>query len=160
MNASQTAVLTCALLCALALLLCLLPRSARADKPQEVALPHMGEGAAHLGWIPVQRAAPGETLTLDLHRFLHVFRYHAHPGKVERVTIAGGFNSWNRDANPMEKTGRRTFEPYLPMPSGGQEYKFVVDGTWIAAPAGTTAPNGKAVFTLQPMTSAFFTPEK
>ena len=71
MNASQTAVLTFALVCALALLLILFPRSARADEPLEIAPPHAGEGAAHLGWVPVQRAAPGETLTLDLHRFLH-----------------------------------------------------------------------------------------
>ena len=189
MNASQTAVLTFAFVCALALLLILFPRPARADEPMAIAPPHAGEGSAHLGWIPVQRAAPGETLSLDLHRFIHaragdrlevasqgagftaafnptnftlrvrlardasgllelplrlhvreaaaspregmlviavtpsgghLFRYHAPTGNVERITIAGGFNSWNKDANPMEKTGRRTFELYLPMPPGEQ----------------------------------------
>ena len=217
MNAPQTAVVTVVLVCVLALLLILHPRPARADAPVEILPPHTGEGAAHLGWIPVQRAAPGETLTLDLHRFVHaregdrlevsapasgctaefnvthftlrvrlardamglielplrlhlreaatspregvlviavtpggghLFGYHAPTGKVERVTIAGGFNSWNKDANPMEKTGRRTFELYLPMPPGEQEYKFIVDGQWIADPAGTTAPNGNSILRI------------
>ncbi len=214
MNSSHTAVLAVVLVSVMALLLHIFPRAAQAGEPCAVDPRHAGEGAPYLGWIPVQRAAPGETLKLDLHRFLHarkgdrlevaahgagleaeydstnfelqirvardavgllelllrlhlqeaatapregvlviavtpsgghLFRFHAPSGKVERVTVAGTFNSWNKDINPMVKTGRRVFELYLPLPSGEQEYKFVVDGQWIADPAATPGPNGNSM---------------
>lgn len=55
------------------------------------------------------------------------FRFQGAPG--QRVAVAGGFNDWSPDANPMTDTGSGWFELTLPLPPGRFAYKFVVGGS-------------------------------
>jgi len=68
------------------------------------------------------------------------------------VCIAGTFNQWNPQATPMVALGNGRWSKELALPAGRYEYKFVVDGAWIADPnASETAPNpfGSANSVLQ-----------
>ena len=57
------------------------------------------------------------------------FRYQPVIGGVDKVAVAGTFNNWAADANPMtdaDKDG--VWEAVLELPPGKVEYKFVVNG--------------------------------
>ncbi|MBI5623557.1 MAG: alpha amylase N-terminal ig-like domain-containing protein [Elusimicrobia bacterium] len=54
---------------------------------------------------------------------------YAPPIAVSSVSVAGSFNSWNKDAHPLLDPDRDgVFEVRLPLPWGKHLYKFVVDG--------------------------------
>ncbi len=58
------------------------------------------------------------------------FRFKA-SGSPRAVTLAGSFNDWNPDKNPMaDADGDGVWELSLVMPAGEILYKFVVDGNW------------------------------
>ena len=61
--------------------------------------------------------------------------FHAHrPGGVS-VSVAGSFNNWDSNANPMAKGDDGDWTAVLPLEPGTYEYKFVVNGgDWIADP--------------------------
>jgi len=46
------------------------------------------------------------------------------------VSVAGSFNSWNTQSDPMVKEGD-TWVLIKKLPKGSYQYKFVVDGAWI-----------------------------
>jgi hypothetical protein len=50
------------------------------------------------------------------------------------VSWAGVFNGWNATANPMSKGDGGVWTVVIPLPDGEQQYKFVVDGQWLADP--------------------------
>lgn len=52
-----------------------------------------------------------------------------------RVTVAGTFNNWNKDAQPMRSADGRTWTVTVPLAPGKHLYKFVVnDSTWLTDP--------------------------
>jgi len=52
-----------------------------------------------------------------------------------QVFVAGTFNNWNPDANPLvHNPYSENFRTSLHIPSGSYEYKFVVNGVWISDP--------------------------
>lgn len=53
---------------------------------------------------------------------------------AQSVYWAGAFNGWNGTANPMTKDASGVWSIVLELPAGAQEYKFVVDGQWVADP--------------------------
>jgi 1,4-alpha-glucan branching enzyme len=55
------------------------------------------------------------------------------PG-ANRVMLAGNFNNWKADTMPLSKAKKSTWEKELTLKPGKYEYKFVVDGKWIADP--------------------------
>jgi 1,4-alpha-glucan branching enzyme len=55
----------------------------------------------------------------------------AHP-TAAAVAIAGTFNDWHADSAPMLKVGDGRWLKDLALPAGRYEYRFVVDGAWIA----------------------------
>jgi hypothetical protein len=56
------------------------------------------------------------------------------------VSWAGEFNGWNTSATPMTKDANGVWSVVVPLPAGEHQYKFVVDGQWIADPEnGATA---------------------
>ncbi|MBN1897201.1 MAG: alpha amylase N-terminal ig-like domain-containing protein [Spirochaetes bacterium] len=62
-------------------------------------------------------------------------------GKANRVTLAGDFNNWNKDANPMEKQDGG-WHLKLDLQPGKWKYKFVIDGSkWIADPKASQFDN-------------------
>ena len=56
------------------------------------------------------------------------------------VSWAGEFNGWNASATPMAKDAKGVWSVVVALPAGEHQYKFVVDGQWIADPEnGATA---------------------
>jgi len=60
------------------------------------------------------------------------FTYHA-SGAVS-VTLAGTFNGWNADEIPLTADGQGNWLVIKDLAAGQHEYKFVVDGNWLADP--------------------------
>jgi 1,4-alpha-glucan branching enzyme len=54
---------------------------------------------------------------------------------AKQVYVAGTFNEWNATDTPLEKGKDGIFRTTLKLPPGTYQYKFVVDGTWVADPA-------------------------
>lgn len=62
--------------------------------------------------------------------------------EARSVQVAGTFNDWRPEANPLTHTGSGEWEARLMLKSGQYEYRFVVDGVWKDDPeAARTAPN-------------------
>ena len=56
------------------------------------------------------------------------------------VSWAGEFNGWNASATPMARDAKGVWSVVVPLPAGEHQYKFVVDGQWVADPEnGATA---------------------
>ena len=61
------------------------------------------------------------------------FELSAEPGI--RVFVAGTFNNWNPTANPLkDNPDSGHYKAALRVPTGTQEYKFVVNGVWTVDP--------------------------
>ena len=55
--------------------------------------------------------------------------------RAELITIAGNFNGWNAQANELAKNADGVWSVVLPLKRAGKyQYKFVVDGYWVADP--------------------------
>ncbi len=68
------------------------------------------------------------------------------------VAWAGEFNGWSTSATPMAKGASGVWSVVVPLPAGTHQYKFVVDGQWVADPEnGVTAGDfGNSVVTVGP----------
>lgn len=53
---------------------------------------------------------------------------------AEKVSVAGDFNDWSTEANPMTKGENGVWRTSIEIPAGKYEYKFVVDGNYITDP--------------------------
>jgi 1,4-alpha-glucan branching enzyme len=52
-----------------------------------------------------------------------------------KVSVAGSFNNWDVEKNLMKADpGRGLFKTAIALPPGRHEYKFVVNGIWMADP--------------------------
>ena len=56
------------------------------------------------------------------------FELSAPEAKV--VSLAGNFNQWNIQANPMKKDKKGTWKATLSLETGRYEYCFFADGNW------------------------------
>jgi opacity protein-like surface antigen len=50
------------------------------------------------------------------------------------VAVAGGFNDWNPDANPLRKGADGWWETRLELGPGTYEYIYIIDGEWTTPP--------------------------
>jgi hypothetical protein len=68
------------------------------------------------------------------------------------VSWAGAFNGWSTTANPMQKDASGAWSVVIALPPGEHEYKFVVDGQWIADPENgvTRGDMGNSVVSVGP----------
>jgi hypothetical protein len=66
---------------------------------------------------------------------------------ANEVYLAGEFNNWSTTATPMKRDPDGVWWIILPLPPGRYEYKFVVDGQWMADPMNpiTVGPYGNSV---------------
>ena len=53
------------------------------------------------------------------------------------VQVAGTFNHWYPESNPLTHTGAGDWSARIPLKSGQYEYRFVVDGEWADDPRAT-----------------------
>jgi len=65
----------------------------------------------------------------------HAFIYHAMEN-LSRVNVAGSFNGWNKDADPLRVSADGvTWTKHIKLKPGSYTYKFVLNGdTWITDP--------------------------
>ena len=54
--------------------------------------------------------------------------------KAQKVCVAGEFNHWSPDANPMARTAGGVWALQLELPAGQHQYLFTVDGQWVLDP--------------------------
>jgi len=50
--------------------------------------------------------------------------------EAQEVYLAGGFNNWDVNANPMKKDKKGLWKATLSLKPGRYEYRFLVDGNW------------------------------
>jgi len=62
----------------------------------------------------------------------HLFLYHSTTAKT--VSVAGSFNNWSADANPLLSDGKGEWKAEVNLPANYYLYKIVVDGVWIPDP--------------------------
>ena len=60
------------------------------------------------------------------------FTYYAPEART--VRLAGTFNSWHPETNPLGKDASGEWSARLSLKSGRYEYRFVVDGVWTDDP--------------------------
>ncbi len=65
---------------------------------------------------------------------------HSDP-QAGSVSVAGEFNNWNTTTHAMRKQGD-VWRTTVKLPAGSHEYKFVVDGQWIADPDNPRTAGG------------------
>lgn len=70
----------------------------------------------------------------------HLFKLKGYTS-AQHVYLAGSFNGWREDEHAMHKTSEGWELPYV-LGAGNYEYKFVVDGNWIADPANLPLAGG------------------
>lgn len=58
--------------------------------------------------------------------------------EAQAVYVAGSFNGWNTQANPMSKSDAGVWTAIVSVPPGQTTYKFIVDGEWKTDPANPT----------------------
>jgi 1,4-alpha-glucan branching enzyme len=54
--------------------------------------------------------------------------------EAEVVQVAGTFNGWCPEANPMQRAGSGEWTVRLGLKAGRYEYRFVADGIWADEP--------------------------
>jgi 1,4-alpha-glucan branching enzyme len=54
--------------------------------------------------------------------------------EAHMVEVAGSFNGWHPQANPLERTAAGEWTTRLMLRSGRYEYRYVVDGAWTDDP--------------------------
>ena len=58
-----------------------------------------------------------------------------HKPDARGVSLCGEFNGWSPTATPMKRQGDGLWKATLALAPGRYQYKFIVDGEWIADPA-------------------------
>jgi glycosidase len=93
----------------------------------------LGVGTAH-----AQAPGPASVARASEQLVQHTFIYEA-AADVKSVSVAGTFNNWDRNANPLIRDAAgNTWRTTLKLPFGKHTYKFVLNGeTWITDPKAT-----------------------
>jgi 1,4-alpha-glucan branching enzyme len=69
-------------------------------------------------------------------------KFELYEPSARAVYVAGSFNAWNPTATPLKNDGSGKWEAAMRLIPGKYQYRFVVDGKWVADPlAKETAPN-------------------
>ena len=75
-----------------------------------------------------EKAAVAEPKTLSV-------RFAFHKPDAKRVLVCGDFNGWSPSAPPMKRHDDGHWETTIALAPGNYQYKFLVDGEWVADPA-------------------------
>ena len=92
--------------------------------PAQSAAPTAPEKAPVVEQVP----KPTATKTLSV-------SFALHKPDAKRVSLCGDFNGWSSTATPMKRHDDGHWGTIVALAPGRYQYKFVVDGEWIADPA-------------------------
>ena len=67
----------------------------------------------------------------------YTFTYRPTDPNVKKVAVAGQFNGWNTESHQLQPAANGTYELFVRLPPGSDNYKLVVDGVWTIDPANT-----------------------
>jgi len=69
-------------------------------------------------------------------------RFSVDAREAKKVLLAGDFTGWEKEARPMRRSrAGGPFVATVSLPGGRHEYKFIVDGRWVADLQAESAPN-------------------
>jgi 1,4-alpha-glucan branching enzyme len=63
--------------------------------------------------------------------------------EAKTVSVAGTFNNWRVDANPLTRDPDGTWRTSLALAPGRYEYKFIIDGKWCCEPGADGIYDGR-----------------
>jgi 1,4-alpha-glucan branching enzyme len=74
----------------------------------------------------------------------HDITFTYEDAQARTVELAGSFNNWKPDSNPLRKTDMGKWSTTLNLQPGAHQYMFVIDGKkWLSDPsAAHTLPDG------------------
>lgn len=75
---------------------------------------------------------PGNGTLVQLSGEWAAFEYRS--DEARHVMVAGTFNGWSQDANPLVEVEPGLWRTLISAPTGHHYYKFVVDGEWLMDP--------------------------
>ncbi len=75
----------------------------------------------------------------------HSFIYRPPAGGAgpQKIVVAGAFNGWNKESNPLSRQPDGTWTASVALEPGNYLYKYHIDGQWVPDPANPNrAPDG------------------
>ena len=63
--------------------------------------------------------------------------------EAKTVSVAGTFNDWRVDANPLTPDPDGTWRTFLTLAPGRYEYKYIIDGKWCSEPGSDGMYDGR-----------------
>jgi glycosidase len=79
-------------------------------------------------------AARGDADVAQIKFYPHVFSFDVSDRGSHNVVVAGDFNGWSQQANPLKGMGNGVYRTSVDLTEGVHQYKFVVDGRWTNDP--------------------------
>lgn len=73
----------------------------------------------------------------------HSADFVVHAPEAKTVSVAGSFNDWRVDANPLVRDDDGTWRASLDLAPGRYEYKFIIDGQWCCEPGDDSTFDGR-----------------
>ena len=73
----------------------------------------------------------------------HGTEFTVYAPDAKTVSVAGAFNDWRIDANPLTSEEDGTWKTSLALAPGRYEYKFIIDGQWCCEPSSDAMYDGR-----------------
>jgi 1,4-alpha-glucan branching enzyme len=77
----------------------------------------------------LSRKKTGSNVT-DAKSLQRKIRFEFSAPEAKEISLAGNFNQWNTQANPMKKDKKGIWKATLSLEPGRYEYRLIVDGNW------------------------------
>ena len=95
--------------------------------------------------MPALETVKEKQESISIHRSFGTSRdveFGLYAPEAKKVYIAGKFNDWNREQNPMKKGTDGYWRIKIKLSTGKHEYKYFVDGAWAQdVPCAELVPN-------------------
>jgi len=100
------------------------------DNPKRVPDPYGGENSVLTIGKDDSKPTQKPSKTKESSGEKHKIEFNYYNPSARQVYIAGDFNNWSPDQNPLESDDEGNWSIKLDLITGKYEYKFVVDGQW------------------------------
>jgi hypothetical protein len=119
------------------------PAAATAPKPSPAAPPSPPPTRPAPATPPPQPASVAQASKAKAAKTVAV-NFALRKPEAKQVFVSGDFNGWSPSSTPMRQHGDGRWETTVAVAPGQHQYKFIVDGEWIADPAAQkNVPNDR-----------------